>query len=183
MRKRFYIVFFVIILFGEAIVLKAQDFSKLSFGISAGGTGLAGVPVQFRPTKNLAFELGVYVRTAQVNVFYDHRYWGTGMDIGLNLYMLHKEKPVHQKLVSNGLFLKAGLGIWDLQESIATIGWVKEVRSLKHKKRFFQFLVGPSVRHRVETFYNTRYPPGYQKQIEKWYSGMLYARLTWFVSL
>lgn len=183
MRSKYFLFLLALSLTGMDIELRAQDISKYSIGISAGGTGLAGIPFQFRPSNNLAIELGLYLRTAHVDVFYDRWYWGTGIDAGLNLYIFHKKKPARQNLVSNGIYLKGGLGIHDLQEYTTSIGWVREVRSEKHKRRYLQYQFGPSIRHRVETIMNTRYPPGYQEQSEKWYSGMLYTRLTWFVNL
>ncbi|MCD6346965.1 MAG: hypothetical protein J7L96_06030 [Bacteroidales bacterium] len=163
--------------------LAGQVLSKVSIGLSAGGTGLAGVPIQYRLGQNLALDVGIYGRTAHVDIFEPHWYVGLAADAGLSVFFGHREKPGKAKVVYNGLFVKGGIGLHALQEYTANLGWVHEVYSEKHPQRFVQFQIGPSIRHRTETFMNTRYPPGYQEQTQAWYSAMIYTRLTWFFSL
>ncbi len=161
----------------------AQVPGKISSGFSFGGTGIAGVPIQLRPFKQLSLDIGVYARAAHVDVFEPKWYLGPSLDAGLNLYFSHRIKPDKNRSVSHGLYIKGGMGLKDLQEKTLSIGWVQEFYNEKHPGRFIQLQLGPSVRHLTETFINTRYPPGYQEQTQEWYSGMIYTRLCYFFSI
>jgi len=160
-----------------------QEISKTSSGITIGGSGLVGVTQQYRPIRSVALELGIYGRGAYVDIFEPSWYLGIAADAGLSVFVQHREKPEKNKHVFNGFYLKAGFGLKDLQEYNASIGWVREIHSEKNPGRFVQIQVGPSIRHRIETHLNTRYPPGYQEQTQEWFSGMIYTRLTWFFVL
>jgi len=179
------IIFFI--LFGFILFLplesNGQEISKLSTGIAVGGSGFVGVTQQYRPSRSVALELGIYGRGAYVDVFEPKWYFGPAADAGLSVFFQHRDKPLKKKVVYNGFYLKTGFGLKDLQEYNASIGWVREVYSEKHPGRFVQLQIGPSVRHRVETYLNTRYPPDYQEQTQEWFSAMIYTRLTWFFVL
>ncbi|MCK5821274.1 MAG: hypothetical protein KAH17_05295 [Bacteroidales bacterium] len=160
-----------------------QESSKLSSGLALGGSGLVGVTQQYRPIQHVALELGIYGRSAFVNVFEPKWYFGPAADAGLSVFIQHREKPLKKQVVYNGIYLKAGFGLKDLQEYNASIGWVREIHSAKHPGRFVQLQIGPSIRHRIETHLKTRYPPDNQEQTQEWFSGMIYTRLTWFFVL
>lgn len=174
--------FFGLILFIPDGII-GQEISKTSTGIAVGGSGLAGVTQQYRPIRHVALELGIYGRSAYVNVFEPKWYFGPAVDAGLSVFVQHRDKPLKKKVVYKGFYLKAGFGLKDLQEYNASIGWVREIHSEKHPGRFIQLQIGPSIRHRIETHLNTRYPPGHQEQTQEWFSGMIYTRLTWFFVL
>ena len=163
--------------------LSGQVLPKFSAGFSAGGSGVTGIPVQYRPVQNFALEFGLYGRSAHVDIFEPHWYFGPAADAGMSVFFHHREKPGKSKVVYNGLFVKGGIGLHVLQEYTAVMGWVHEAYSEKHPGRFVQLQIGPSMRHRTETFINTRYPPEYQKQTQVWNSAMIYFRLSWFFSL
>lgn len=157
----------------------SQEYSRLSVGVAAGGAGWAGVPIQYRLGKKIALDLGLYARTAYVDVFEKRWYAGPSLDASLNLYLTERLRKSTKQILW-GIYLKGGRGIWKLDEYFVTAGSIWEIHKLNQPARFLQLQVGPSLRHRVETYINTRYPPGYQEQVEKWYSPMIYFRLVWF---
>jgi len=165
------------------LVANGQTLPRLSLGVAVGGSGLLGPEFQYRPTRHLAFDIGIYGRTVHSNVFEPHWYLGPAADFDLSVFILHHDKPEKNKKIYNGLYLKGGIGLSVLQEYMAGFGWVREIHSVNHPGRFVQMQIGPSIRHRVETYLNTRYPPGYQEQSQEWYSAMIYARFIWFFVL
>lgn len=174
--------FWIILFFSQLIqpALFAQKMPVIGLGTSLGGSGLMGTTVQLRPVKNLAFEVGAYARLIHVNVFEPKWYFGVASDAGVSIFLHHKNKLDKERQIANGLFLKGSLGLIDLKENCASLGWVREIHTNKHPNQFVQFQIGPSLIQRTESYLNTRYPPGYQEQQESWVSGMLYTRLTWF---
>jgi len=158
----------------------AQKTGLINIGSSVGGTGIGGITVQLKPLKKLAFDFGLYGRVAHVDVFEPRWIFGPSVDANLSFFIRRKTKEQSGRVIADGLFLRGGMGLTELEEVIAGFGWAREFYSKKKPGQFFQLQVGPSLFQRTETFINTRYPPGEQEQIQSWYSGMIYARFTWF---
>lgn len=161
-------------------VAKSQNHSLINLGVSAGGSGFIGIPLQLRPSQNLAFEVGVYARGVHSNVFEPIWHYSVAADAGFSVFFSNRLKEEKNRFVSNGIYFKAGMARSALDEDFLGIGWVKEIQKSNSGKRFVQLQIGPSAIRRTETFLNTRYPPGYQEQVEEWWTGMIHFRLTWF---
>ncbi len=182
------IILFFLISFCE---LSAQSPVKLCAGLSAGGSGLAGIPIQIRPAKFIALDLGVYYRTVRVDEFEDKRFFGPSADAGINIFLTKKHNSEKSKITENGFYLKGAFGlhkkedgdIFRIQENMASVGWLVEINKDKNPGRFFQIQLGPSIIQKTENFLNTRYPPGEQLQSSERFSGMIYGRLSWFFSI
>lgn len=163
----------------------AQNTSLISAGVSIGGAGWAGVPIQLRPNKNLAFEFGIYGRAEKTKVFDSSRWhYSPGVDAGFSIFLKHRDKPDKERICSNGFYLRAGLSRATNREvDILGLGWVKEIRH-PGKKSFIQIQAGPAATRWTETYLNTRYPPGSQEMTEgPVWSGMIHARISWFFGL
>jgi hypothetical protein len=156
--------------------------------MSFGGTGLVGIPIQLRPAKFIALDLGIYFRTVHVNEFEDKWFFGPAVDGGINIYLTKKHNSKKAMITENGFYLKGAYGLHNkegndffrIKENTASIGWLMEINKEKNPGRFFQIQLGPSLIQKSEDFLNTRYPPGEQLQSSDRFSGMIYGRLSWF---
>lgn len=183
--------FLTLFIYLSIIDVKSQIPTKLSLGASVGGKGLAGVSAQLRPLKSLAFDLGLYLKTTHVDVFEERWFIGPAADCGVNVFLFRKINNQKERLISNGLYFKAGFGLNikgendlnRLNEKSAGLGWLMEISKSSKQGKFLQLQLGPSLIQKHESYLNTRYPPGYQEQTEEWFSAMIYARLTWFFVL
>lgn len=163
----------------------AQNHSLISAGVSFGGAGWAGIPVQLRPSKNLAFEFGVYGRAEKTKVFDSSRWhFSPGVDAGFSVFLSHRDKPDKGRICSNGLYVRAGMSrAANRDVDILGLGWVREMRH-PGKKSFLQIQVGPAATRWTETYLNTRYPPGQQEMTEgPIWSAMIHTRISWFFGL
>lgn len=166
----------------------AQVPLKLSAGFCAGGTGVAGIPLQLKVTDYAALDLGFYFRTVHVDEFEDRWFAGPSADAGIAIYFSNKTNPAKNKITSHGLYIKAGYGLHKKEEAdlrriaerSASIGWLMEINKNMHPGRFLQLQLGPSIIERQENFLNKRYPPGYQLQSSSRNMPMIYLRLSWF---
>ncbi|MBT3244285.1 MAG: hypothetical protein HN352_14140 [Bacteroidetes bacterium] len=160
--------------------LCSQDLPKLSTGIALGGSGWIGIPIQYRPAEFISLDLGVYGRAAHVDVFESKWYFGPAADFGISLFFSDRFKQKKNRRVLNGIYLKAGLGLHELKEYSAGLGWVRELHLKDKSGKYLQIQIGSSVRHRTETHINTRYPPGHQEQTQEWNSPTIYTKISWF---
>lgn len=163
----------------------------LSAGVSAGGTGLAGIPFQLKITDYAALDLGIYFRAVHVDEFEDKWFLGPAADAGINLYFSNKVNSDENKINSHGIYVKAAYGLHKkeeadllrLEEYSASLGWVMEIDKGKNPERFFQLQLGPSIVKHSENYLNKRYPPGFQLQTSERYMPMIYLRLSWFFKI
>lgn len=163
--------------------VSAQNTSLLSAGLSAGGGGWIGVPVQIRPHKNFALDFGVYLRAAHSKVFEPVWFISPGLDAGFSIFLKHRDHPNRNRICSSGVYVRAGMARSDLDEEMIGIGYVREFRK-PDKASFLQLQIGPTAVRRTETYMNTRYPPGFQEMTEgPWWTGMIHARISWFFGL
>jgi hypothetical protein len=170
---------------------EAQVPIKLSTGICAGGTGVAGIPLQLKVTDYAALDLGFYLRTIHVDEFEERWFTGPSADAGIDVFLFNRSNSEKNKVTSHGIYFKAGYGLHKrgeedlkrLEELTASAGWLMEINREAHPDRFFQLQLGPSIIQHSENFLNKRYPPGYQLQSSDRNMPMIYCRLTWFLNV
>lgn len=161
----------------------AQEPALIHAGVSAGGAGWAGIPLQFRPHPKLALDCGVYARAVQSDVFEPIWHVSPGLDASLSWFLSIRQKEDPRRTCYSGLYIRAGLARGDLDEEILGVGWVRE-RHPAGSLGFFQAQLGPAAVRRTETYMNMRYPPGHQEMTEgPWWSAMIHLRITWFFGL
>lgn len=165
--------------------MQAILFSLISLGLSIGGSGFLGVPVQFRPNQHVAIEMGIYGRAAYFGTDAVDQFWyfNPAFDASANIYFGTNFKSEKNRTITNGFYLHGGLFRSDLDQEMIGLGWVREIKN-QSAKGFLQLKVGPSANRSTLTYLNTRYPPGYQEYTDgpRW-TPMIHARLTWYFGL
>lgn len=135
----------------EAINMPADSIDayggRFSMGAAIGGGGLLGVPFRFTLNKTSVFELGLFYRPFIINYGNDNYDIKGGLLLAgsLNLAMKKQYNPIKRKVVSNGLFVRGGIGLSEYKESILGFGWASERFRRGIKKYSFVSELGPGM--------------------------------------
>ncbi len=117
---------------------------RFSYGPALGGGGLIGLPVQFRPSRMTALELGLYYRPIILDNG-DNSISVEGslaMAGGFLFYLGREYKSNKKKVKMNGISLKAGYSYGNFSQTFGAIGWVSEGFRKNSTLRSFIFELG-----------------------------------------
>lgn len=117
---------------------------RFSYGPTIGGGGLVGFPVQFRPSRLTALELGLYFRPIiLVNRSDDISFkGGAALAGGLFLYFSKHYNSYKRKVKLNGISLKTGHSFGTFSQTFGAVAWASERFQKRSPFKSFIFELG-----------------------------------------
>jgi hypothetical protein len=121
--------------------------NSFSYGVAIGGGGVFGLPIKFQSSSNFAFELGMHYRPGYLKIkdpetktYFKHSLAIAG---GPNFYFGRHFKESKQKIKSNGLTIKGGVGFGGFTTLFIATGWINETFKNKIHDKSFTLELGP----------------------------------------
>lgn len=123
---------------------------KFSSGIAIGGGGVFGLPMRFHRSDKFAFELGLFYRPGYFtadNYYSSSSYFvhSAVISLGPDFYFERHYKERKQKIISNGITIKGGIGFGEFNTGSIAIGWIHESFKAANKKKSLTFELGPGL--------------------------------------
>ncbi|MBN1181613.1 MAG: hypothetical protein JXB49_04940 [Bacteroidales bacterium] len=115
---------------------------NFSYGVAIGGGGIIGMPFRFGGSA-FSFELGAYYRPIVVSGNTSIQLYSSVMAAGgpgINLGT--KEKMSKSKIVKNGISLRGGYAVGEVNSAIFSLNWMHESFKKDNPKQSFVFELG-----------------------------------------
>ena len=156
----------------EAEELNLDEYGgQISYGIAIGGGGIVGVPVRYYLNPKTALEAGAFYR---MTIDLDNETSTGGIMIagGPIIYLDKSYNSFKEKIISNGITLKAGYSFSDYKETMFALAWARESFKKRNKKNSFVFELGAGVLNYLDSG-DMYYPNGSKTQ------PLLYWKVHW----
>jgi len=121
--------------------------NSFAYGFAIGGGGILGIPIKFQSSSNIAFELGMHyhpafitIKEAETKTYFKHSLVVAG---GPNFYFGRYFKESKQKIKSNGISIKGGVGFGGFSTLFIATGWINETFKNKIHDKSFTLELGP----------------------------------------